>query len=71
MQPEGSFPFSEEPATGPNSEPDESNPHSQTPFLKIYFNTILQFLPYILLVVFFFHVFPPELYTYFSSVPRT
>jgi hypothetical protein len=32
MEPEGSSPFSQEPATGPYLEPNESNPHPQTLF---------------------------------------
>jgi hypothetical protein len=34
MEPEGSLSCSEEPATGPNPEPDESNPHPETLFLS-------------------------------------
>jgi hypothetical protein len=30
MEPEGSLPRSQEPATGPNSEPEESSPHPPT-----------------------------------------
>jgi hypothetical protein len=30
MEPEGSLPFSQEPATCPYPEPNESNPHPQT-----------------------------------------
>jgi hypothetical protein len=52
-------------------ESDDSNPHCQILLLKIDFNIILQFLPYIMLVVFFFHVFLPELYTYLCSAFRT
>jgi hypothetical protein len=32
MEPEDSFSCSQEPATGPYTEPDESNPHSQPDF---------------------------------------
>jgi hypothetical protein len=32
MEPEGSLSWSQEPATGPYPEPDESNPHPQTLF---------------------------------------
>jgi len=32
MEPEGSLPCSQEPATGPHSEPDESNPDPPTLF---------------------------------------
>jgi hypothetical protein len=34
MEPEGSLPCSQEPATRPYSEPNESNPHHQTLFPK-------------------------------------
>jgi hypothetical protein len=32
MEPEGSLPCSQEPATRPYPEPNQSNPHPQTPF---------------------------------------
>jgi hypothetical protein len=32
MEPEGSLPWSQEPATGPYTEPDESIPHLPTIF---------------------------------------
>jgi hypothetical protein len=30
MEPEGSLPYSQEPSTGPYTEPDQSNPHHPT-----------------------------------------
>jgi hypothetical protein len=30
MEPKGSLPFSQQPATGLQAEPDDSNPHSHT-----------------------------------------
>jgi len=42
MEPEGSLPCSQDPATGPSSEPDESSPHLQILYLfKIHFINIL------------------------------
>jgi hypothetical protein len=41
MEPEDSLPCSQEPATGPYTEPDESNPHPPTYMTKIHFNIIL------------------------------
>jgi hypothetical protein len=35
MEPEGSFPYSQEPATGPYPEPDESSPYHQILFLSV------------------------------------
>jgi len=32
MEPKGSLRFSQEPTTGPSSEPDESSPHSSNLF---------------------------------------
>jgi hypothetical protein len=32
MEPEGSLPYSQQPATGPYPEPDESTPHPPTSF---------------------------------------
>jgi hypothetical protein len=34
MEPEGSSPYSQEPATGSHSEAGESNPHDSTLFLS-------------------------------------
>jgi hypothetical protein len=41
MEPEGSLLCSQQPATDPNAEPDESSPHSPTCFPNIQFNIIL------------------------------
>jgi hypothetical protein len=38
MKSEGSLPCSQEPTTGPCSEPDESSPHTKPNFLKIDLN---------------------------------
>jgi hypothetical protein len=45
MEPEGSLPSSQQPATGPYPEPDESVPHFQTYFPNIYCNIILTSTP--------------------------
>jgi hypothetical protein len=41
MEPEGSLPDSQAPATCPYAEPDRSNPCPPSHFLKIHFNIIL------------------------------
>jgi hypothetical protein len=41
MEPEGSLPCSQDPATGVKPEPDESSPHLPTLFSKIHSNIIL------------------------------
>jgi hypothetical protein len=41
MEPEGSFPHSQEHATCPCPEPDRFSPYSAFHFSKIYFNIIL------------------------------
>jgi len=48
MEPEGSFMCSQEPATGPYSEPDESNPHRHTLFHKIAPRKMKSVFPYTL-----------------------
>jgi hypothetical protein len=45
MEPEGSLPYSREPATCPHSEPDQSSPCSQSFVLKIHLNIIFQSMP--------------------------
>jgi hypothetical protein len=40
MEPEGSLPWSQQPATGPYPEPDESSLHLLTIFSKIHSNII-------------------------------
>jgi len=46
MESKGSLPFSQQPATGPCPEPDESSPHRPTLFLcKIHFNITLPSTP--------------------------
>jgi hypothetical protein len=37
MEPEGSLPCSQEPATGTHPEPDESSPHPDSLFLTMHF----------------------------------
>jgi hypothetical protein len=41
MEPEGSLLCSQEPATGPRFEPEETNPHLPPYFPKIHFNQSL------------------------------
>jgi hypothetical protein len=41
MKTEGSLPYSQEPATGPCHEPNESSPHPPTDFFKIHFSVVL------------------------------
>ena len=44
MEPEGSLPHSQVPATCPYPEPDQSSsPYPQSHFMKIHFNIILPF----------------------------
>ena len=45
MEPEGSLPHSQMPATCPYSEPAQSSPYPTTHFLKIHLNTILPSMP--------------------------
>jgi hypothetical protein len=45
MEPTGSLPCSQEPATSPCSEPDEFRPHLRTYFLKIHSNIVLPGFP--------------------------
>jgi len=44
MDPAGSLPHSQQPATCPYPEPDQSNPCLPSNFLKIHFTIILQFM---------------------------
>jgi hypothetical protein len=41
MEPEGSLPHSQQPATSPYPEPYQSSPYPPSHFLKIHFNIIL------------------------------
>jgi len=45
MEPQGSLPCSEEPATGPYTEPDSSTPQLSIHFFRINSNAILQSTP--------------------------
>ena len=64
MKPKGSLPYSQEPATYPHLEPDQSTPCHPTYFLKITFNIILG-LPSGLCP----SGFPPKLCMHLSSPP--
>jgi len=46
MEPTGSFPCSQEPATGPYLAPFKSNPHAETVSFKICFNSVLPSSPW-------------------------
>jgi len=45
MEPKGSITYSQEPATDPYSEPDESRPHFQSYFSKIRYDIVLPATP--------------------------
>jgi hypothetical protein len=57
MEPEGSLPYSQVPATCPYHEPTPSSPHSPSTFLNIHLNIILPYksgsLPYIVAYIHF------------------
>jgi hypothetical protein len=65
MDPQSSLPSSQEPATGPYSVPDESNPHPHTLF-KIHFNIIHPSSKWSLL----FSYYDQNFYTYLISPMR-
>jgi hypothetical protein len=44
MEPEGTLPCSQEPSTGPYSDPDQSNPYHRSYLSKIHFDIVLVFL---------------------------
>jgi hypothetical protein len=70
MEPQGSLPCSQEPATGPCPEADESSPHLPTLSSKIYFNNYCPpIYAYIFRVVSSLQVFRPKFFMHFSTHP--